>query len=285
MNLENGETERAASPSVDVTSRGGRKFLAWSVGDNYFLYGAASVVAFVAAWYFVAQAGLVSAVALPSPEAVGRAFVTVATEGYAGATLWYNLAVSLARLGVGFGAAVVIGVPLGLGMGVSTTLRQIIDPWIQFYRPVPPIAYLSLVIIWFGVGEGSKFVLLLLAGLAPIVVSTAAAVGAVRRERIEGARSLGVEGFALFRYVILPSCLPYILTSMRVAFGITFMTLIAAEMIATSSGVAQMMLTAAARLETAVVIVGLLVIGVTAILFDRILLAIHTKLTPWAGRA
>ena len=285
MRFVNDKTKPTASPSADDTSRRGRDFFAWSVGDNYFLYGAASVVAFVAAWYFVAHAGLVPAVALPSPAAVGRAFVMVATEGYAGATLWHNLAVSLARLGVGFGAAVVIGVPLGLAMGVSTTLRQIVDPWIQFYRPVPPIAYLSLVIIWFGVGEGSKFVLLVLAGLAPIVVSTAAAVAAVRRERIEGARSLGVEGFALFRYVIVPSCLPDILTSIRVAFGITFMTLIAAEMIATSSGVAQMMLTAAQTLATAVVIVGLLVIGVTAILLDRILLAVHARLAPWAGRA
>ena len=285
MTLENDGTRRTASSVANEPSPEKDGPVAGSLGDSSFLYGAASVLAFVAAWYFVTQAELVPAVVLPSPEAVGRAFVMVATDGYAGATIWHSLSVSLARLGAGFGAAVVIGVPLGLAMGVSATVRQIFNPWIQFYRPVPPIAYLSLVVIWFGVGEGSKFVLLFLAGLAPIVVSTAAAVGAVRRERIEGALSLGVDGFALFRHVILPSCLPDILISIRVAFGITYMTLIAAEMIATSSGVAQMMLTAAQTLATAVVIVGLLVIGVTAICFDRILLAVHAKLTPWAGRA
>lgn len=255
------------------------------VGDWLFLYSAGTVMAIFGLWYLAGVFHVFSPVILPSPGSVWREFLIVSTRGYAGSSLWTNLLVSMGRLMSGFIGAIVVGVPVGLGMGIDKRFKAVMDPIIEFYRPLPPLAYLSLIILWFGIGEFSKILLLGLAALPPILVSSASAVRSVRIERIQGARSLGMQGFSLFRFVILPSCLPEILTSIRVAFGVAYTTLVAAEMVAASSGIGWMVLHASQFLVSTVVIIGVIVMGITGVLFEIMFRALHSWLIPWEGRS
>ena len=249
------------------------------------IYSLVSVLAGFGAWQLLSQFGVFSPLVLPSPAAVWDSLLIVSTKGYAGSSLWTNLAVSLARLGTGFTVAIIVGVPLGLAMGSSGRINAIFYPFVEMYRPLPSLAYLGLLVIWFGIGEVSKIVLLALAGLPPIVLSAASAVRSVRVDRIEGARSLGLEGYTLFYHVVFPSCVPDIVTSIRVGFGFAYTTLVAAEMIGASSGIGWMVLNASTYVVSEVVIVGIIVIGVTGVAFDWALRALHKWLVPWAGRA
>ena len=249
------------------------------------IFSLVSVLAGFATWQLLSQSGWFSPLVLPSPVAVWDSLLVVSTKGYAGSSLWTNLAVSIARLATGFIVAIVIGVPLGLAMGSSRRINAIFYPFIEMYRPLPSLAYLGLLVIWFGIGEVSKIVLLALAALPPIVLSSAGAVRSVRVDRIEGARSLGLEGFSLFYHVVFPSCTPDILTSIRVGFGFAYTTLVAAEMIGASSGIGWMVLNASTYVVSEVVIVGIMVIGVTGVAFDGALRALQRWLVPWTGRA
>ena len=145
----------------------------------------------LAAWALTAWLGLVSPVFLPSPAAVAAKFVSVAVDGFVDSTLLEHLGVSLARVFAALLAALAVGVPVGIAIGASTVGRGIFDPLLEFLRPIPPLAYLPLIIIWFGIGEPSKVLVIAIAMIAPIALSTAAGVKGVSRERVNAARSLG----------------------------------------------------------------------------------------------
>ena len=238
----------------------------------------------LAAWFLVTKLGLFPPLLLPAPGAVWSDFVLIATRGYGGTSLWLNVAVSLERLALGFGAAAIVGVSLGLAMGVSKVAKGLFDPLIEFYRPLPALGYLSLLVIWFGIGDTSKLLVVGLGGLPAVVLTTAGAVRSIRRERLEGAKSLGLGSFQLFRYVIVPSCLPYILTGLRVGFAFSFTTLVSAEMIGSTSGLGWMVLDATEYLQTSTVIVDIVLMGMTGIAVDRGLVYLRRRLAPWAGR-
>src|SRR5581483_5229800 len=171
------------------------------------------------AWWAAAQFQWVKPLFLPSPLDVAAQFYNVAVEGFSNATLLQHIGASLTRIGVGFVFAAGIGVPLGLAMGSSRWVNGIFSPPIQLYWPVPPLAYLPLVIIWLGIGEAAKITLLALAMFAPIVISAQAGVRAVSPGRIQAAQSLGASKVQIFRHVILPSALPEILTGLRIGIG------------------------------------------------------------------
>lgn len=133
-------------------------------------------------------------------------------------------------------AAVVIGIPVGIAMGLSPTVRGILDPIIELYRPAPPLAYLPLMVIWFGIGENSKILLIYLAIFAPVAMSALAGVKSVQQVRIRAARSLGASRAQVLWFVILPGALPEILTGLRIGLGVGWSTLVAAELIAATRG-------------------------------------------------
>ena len=249
------------------------------------LLGFASVLGGLAVWAAVAAAGWVSPIVLPSPLEVISDCWSLLAAGYAGQSLWLNCAASLLRLTEGFGLAVLFGVPIGVAMGLSWVIQGLLDPLIEAYRPLPALSYYTLLILWLGIGESSKVAVLALAGLPPIVLAAVNAVKSVRRERIEGALSLGLSAPQLIRYVVLPSCLPALLSSMRVAFGFSYTTLVAAEMIASTSGLGWMVYRASQYAAASVVIVGLLIMGGTGILVDAALNRLQQKLVPWARHA
>ena len=237
------------------------------------------------AWYAIARFRLVSELFVPHPALVWQAFLDILTEGYRGETLLRHLADSLYRVVVGFLLAVVTAVPLGLAIGYSSRVRAIFDPLIEFYRPLPPLAYYTLLVIWLGIENESKIALLYLAAFPPLSVSAMAGVKGVTPERIQGARSLGAGRWQVFRYVIFPSCLPEIFTGMRVSIGFTYTTLVAAEMVAATSGVGWMVLDASKFLRSDVIFMDNIVMGITGIALDRIIRVVERRVVPWKGKA
>lgn len=247
------------------------------------LISAATLVALLVLWATAAHLKWISPVFLPGPAAVWEKFLAVSREGFVDATLLQHVTASLGRVFAALSATLLIGVPAGLAIGVSQVGRGILDPLVELLRPIPPLAYLPLVVIWFGIGEPSKVLVIFLAMLAPIALSTAAGVRLVRRERIEAARSLGAGEWQVLRYVIVPGALPAMLTGVRIALGAGWSTLVAAELIAASRGLGFMIQSAAQFLVTDVVIMGILVIAAIAFALEFLIRQLERALVPWAG--
>jgi taurine transport system permease protein len=237
------------------------------------------------AWYAIARYRVVSELFVPHPASVWEAFWEILTEGYRGGTLLTHLADSLYRVVTGFLLGVVTAVPLGLAIGYSSRVQAVFDPLIEFYRPLPPLAYYTLLVIWLGIENASKIALLYLAAFPPLSVAAMAGVRGVGQERIQGAQSLGATRWQVFRYVIFPSCLPDIFTGMRVSIGFTYTTLVAAEMVAATSGVGWMVLDASKFLRSDVIFVGNIVMGLTGIALDRVIRIVERRVVPWKGKA
>ena len=177
--------------------------------------------------------------------------------------------------------ATVLAVPLGIFMAINDYIRGLIDPFIEFYRPLPPLAYLPLVIIWFGIGELSKVILISLAIFAPIFLNTRAGVLSIPQERIRAALSLGASKFQIITKIIFPSALYDIFTGIRIGIGFGWTTLVAAEMVAADSGLGHMVLSASEFLVTEVVIIGIIIIGLIAILTDVVMRILTKKIIHW----
>ncbi|MGV2845530.1 taurine ABC transporter permease TauC [Aeromonas hydrophila] len=243
-----------------------------------------TLCALLALWWLVARLGLISPLFLPPPAQVLQQFATLAgPQGFMDATLWQHLAASLQRILIALIAAAFFGVTVGLAMGLSTTLRGMLDPLIELYRPVPPLAYLPLMVIWFGIGETSKVLLIYLAIFAPVAMATLAGVQGARQVRLQAARALGANRWQVLWYVIVPGALPDILTGLRIGLGVGWSTLVAAELIAATRGVGFMVQAAGEFLATDVVLAGILVIALIAFTLELGLRALQRRLTPWHG--
>ena len=228
-------------------------------------------------WWAVAALQLISPLFLPPPQQVLAKLLTIAgPQGFMDATLWQHLAASLTRILLALLAAVLIGIPVGIAMGLSPTVRGILDPIIELYRPVPPLAYLPLMVIWFGIGETSKILLVYLSVVA-------AGVKSAQQVRIRAAQSLGASRAQVLWFVILPGALPEILTGLRIGLGVGWSTLVAAELIAATRGLGFMVQSAGEFLATDVVLAGIAVIAIIAFLLELGLRALQRRLTPWHG--
>ncbi|MCP3323153.1 taurine transporter subunit [Aeromonas hydrophila] len=243
-----------------------------------------TLCALLALWWLVARLGLISPLFLPPPAQVLQQFATLAgPQGFMDATLWQHLAASLQRILIALAAATLCGVTVGLAMGLSPTLRGMLDPLIELYRPVPPLAYLPLMVIWFGIGETSKVLLIYLAIFAPVAMATLAGVQGAKQVRLRAARALGANRWQVLWYVIVPGALPDILTGLRIGLGVGWSTLVAAELIAATRGVGFMVQAAGEFLATDVVLAGILVIALIAFTLELGLRALQRHLTPWHG--
>lgn len=243
-----------------------------------------TVVALLLLWVVVTNAGWIKPLFLPSPQAVFGKFISVATEGFAGATLLEHTLTSLYRVFGAFALACLTAIPIGVMMGVSRVARGIFDPPIEFYRPLPPLAYLPMVIIWFGIGEFSKIYLIFLAIFAPLAIAARAGVRSVSIEQIHAAYSMGATRLQVIWYVIMKSALPEIFTGMRIGIGVGWTTLVASEMVAATRGLGFMVLNAAEFLASDVVIMGIIVIGLFAFAFDMAMRKLEKVLVPWKGK-
>lgn len=244
----------------------------------------ATLAVLLAVWWAVTALQLISPLFLPSPWQVLQKLLTIAgPQGFMDATLWQHLAASLTRIAIALILAAIVGVPVGIAMGLSPTVRGILDPLIELYRPVPPLAWLPLVIIWFGIGETPKILLIYLAIFAPVVMSTLAGVKSAQQVRIRAAQSLGASRAQVLWLVILPGALPEILTGLRIGLGVGWSTLVAAELIAATRGLGFMVQSAGEFLATDVVLAGIAVIAIIAFVLELGLRALQRHLTPWHG--
>jgi taurine transport system permease protein len=235
-------------------------------------------------WWLVTALGLVKPLFVPSPVAVAGKFVSIWQNGFTNTSFLDHVLISTFRVFGAFLLACAIGVPLGLAMGMSPVIRGIFDPPIEFYRPIPPLAYLPLMIIWFGIGETSKVLLIFLSVFAPVVLGARSGVKSAAIEQIHAAYSFGATRWQVMRHVIMPSAMPEILTAMRVGIGFGWTTLVAAEMVAATKGLGYMVLSASQFLQTSVVIMGIFVIAIIAFAFDMLMRFLERRLVPWKGK-
>ena len=235
-------------------------------------------------WLLVTEMGWVKPLFLPSPVAVWDKFVVAMTEGVSNSTLIQHTLASLGRVLGAFFLALVTAVPVGILMGVNRTVRGLFDPIIEFYRPLPPLAYLPLIIIWLGIGEFPKVFLIYLAIFAPMAIAARAGVRSVSTEQIHAAYAMGASRTQVISQVILKAALPEIFTGMRIGIGVGWTTLVAAEMVAAHRGLGFMVLNAAEYLASDTVIMGIIVIGVFAFAFDLLLRYLEKALIPWKGK-
>ncbi|MCJ2062219.1 ABC transporter permease subunit [Methylobacterium sp. J-088] len=245
----------------------------------------ATVLACLGLWAVATHIGWIKPLFLPPPEAVLSALGQAWNGDLDGAPLGIHVRDSLLRVLGAFGLATLLGIPAGLAMGTSRIARGILDPLIEFYRPLPPLAYLPLMIIWFGIGELSKVLLIVLACFAPVALATRSGVLSASADQINAARALGASRAQVLRYVVLPAALPEILIGLRIGMGVGWTTLVAAEMVAAQAGLGQLVLNASNFLRTDVVVMGILLIGLFATLFEVGLRQLERVLVPWKGKA
>lgn len=243
-----------------------------------------TVIVLFALWFLVTNMGWVKPLFLPSPQAVLQQFYEYLTGQANDKPLWQHFMASMLRVFSAFALACVTAIPVGIAMGMSRVARGIFDPPLEFYRPLPPLAYLPLIIIWFGIDEVPKVLLIFLSCFAPLALAARSGMRSASQEQINAAYSMGASYMQVIRHVILPSALPDILVGMRIAIGFGWTTLVAAEMVAANMGLGQMVLNASNFLRTDIVIMGIIVIGVVAYLFDLLMRWLERRLVPWKGR-
>jgi taurine transport system permease protein len=277
-------TQIAASRPTLTAKRATSRHRALGEGSTLAISLASAALLF-AAWWIATHSGWIKPLFLPKPEAIWSAFVQSTTGDLDEHTLATHFLASIARVFAAFALAVALGVPAGLAMGVSRIARGVLDPPIEFYRPLPPLAYLPLMVIWFGIGETSKIILLFLAIFAPVALAARAGVKSVSQEQIQAARSMGASDRQVILHVVLPGALPEILVGMRIGMGVGWTTLVAAEMVAADAGLGKMVFNAANFLRTDVVVLGTIVIGVVAYAFEALMRFIERRAAPWKGKA
>ncbi len=221
---------------------------------------------------------------LPSPEAVWSRSIEIVKDGFRNFTLLEHLGYSLFRVVVGFMLGALVGIPLGYAMGLSDWFRGWFDPIVEFMRPVPPLALIPLVIIWAGIGEAGKIILLFLAALWIMAIAARSGVSGVKISKVHAAYSLGASKWQIMRYVIIPNSLPEIFTGARVAMGVCWGTVVAAELVAAEQGAGMMIMTASKFQNTDIVIMGIILIGVIGFGIDMLMRWAERILVPWKGK-
>jgi len=224
------------------------------------------------------------AIWLPPPEQVWGKLTTIARDGFSNFTLGQHLGYSLFRVIVGFFLGALVGIPLGYAMGLSDWFRGWFDPIVEFMRPVPPLALIPLVIIWAGIGEVGKIILLFLAALWIMAIGARSGVSGVRISKVHAAYSLGASKWQIMRHVIVPNSLPEIFTAARVAMGVCWGTVVAAELVAAQMGAGMMIMTASKFQNTDIVIMGIILIGVIGFTIDMLMRWAERVLVPWKGK-
>ena len=230
-------------------------------------------------WYAVRASGWISPALVPAPHAVGRKLVELA-QGRLPLDVW----MSTQRVLVGVTLGIVLAVPVGFCLGWYKSLRSFIDPVINFFRALPPIALIPLVIVYFGIGEAAKTVILVYAAFFAGVIVMVEGIGQIGPIYVRVARTLGATDAEIFRKVIVPLTVPHILTAVRVALGVAWATLVASELIAAQQGLGALIQNASSFFQLDVIYVGIVCIGFIALAMDVALRAATKRLVAWQDR-
>jgi len=238
---------------------------------------AALPIGIILLWQALNAAGLVQPLLLPPPTQVAEATWSMLKDG----SLLKHLLASMARVLEGFGVAALIAIPLGVSIGLSKTAGRITDITLQVVKPIPPIAWIPLAILWFGIGEASKVYIIVLGALFPILVNTVDGIRQTEGRFVELAQVLEVSRIRFITKVVIPGALPSIMTGLRLGLGLAWVCVVAAELIAAEKGVGYLIMDARQLSEPDVVIMGMLVIGVVGKLMDSALRWIEGLFVRW----
>ncbi|MEY2334703.1 ABC transporter permease [Acidithiobacillus ferrianus] len=241
-----------------------------------------SVLVLVLVWQIVVTTRLIPSDILPSPIIILDTLYKYSFNRYAGYTLWENLGVSLVRIYTSFLAAVISGVIIGIAMGISNIINKIISPFVEFFRPLPPLAYLPYMIVVLGIGETEKVVLIYLSMLAPVIIASRSGALSVPRESIHMAYSMGANKWQILTKVILRYSLPYIVSGIRIALGFGWVTLVAAEMIGANRGIGHMIFYAGDFVQMNIVMTGIILLGVSAMVGDYVIRHATRTFISWS---
>jgi len=228
-------------------------------------YPAASVLVFVAVWQFVASR-FIDPFFLPSPVSVGRGAVELLADG----TLLQAVLSSLARIMSGWLLGSAIAIPIGLAIGVSRVLQSVVDPFVHFFRFIPAIALVTLFIVWFGIGEASKILLIAYSTSFLVIISIASGVGSLSKDKLDAARCLGASPVQVFRHVVIPATVPAIYVGMRLSLAASFLVIVAAEMLAADSGLGALIWTSRLYFRIDWMFTGIVTLGLLGLAVDRL---------------
>jgi NitT/TauT family transport system permease protein len=241
------------------------------------LPGIAIILLLLAAWWIIVIA--THSVIFPTPGQVVTGVVELIRDG----TLWLHIGASLGRVAAGFLLAVAVGVPLGLWMGWVRGAHDTLNPLFQILRPISPIAWIPIAILWFGVGNASPVYLIFISSVFPMVVQTVAGVHTIEKRYLRAAENFGVSRYTLFTQVVIPAVLPQIIVGMRIGLGVAWLVVVAAEMIALRSGLGYLIIdsrNAGNRYD--LVIAGMIIIGLIGLLLDGLMRLLEgLKIVRW----
>jgi NitT/TauT family transport system permease protein len=232
--------------------------------ENTYVCYLLSFLIFLAAWYYLSTK--TTPLFFPSPFLVLHAFKEMIRDG----SIWGHIEISLVRILIGWSIGCALGIPIGLLMGDIRFINNMLHPYIQFFRFVPPISFVTLSLIWFGMGETSKVILIVYTAIFIVTVNTIAGVMSVNPIHQQAARCLGANRFNIFMRVILPSTIPFLLTGMRLAMGNSFMTIVSAEMIAAEKGLGFLIFTSRLFMQTERIFVGIVALGILGFAVDAV---------------
>ncbi len=247
-------------------------------------YSILIVCGLIALWVLSSRLGLVEPFYWPTVGGTIERIGLLVSEGFRNVSLWEHIGISVFRVisGVLLGAAV--GIPLGFAMGLSSTARGLFDPIVEFMRPIPPLALIPLIILWFGIDETAKIFLLFLASLFIMTIAARSGVSSVRISKVHAAYSLGASKPQILRHVILPNALPEIFTGLRTSMGVCWGTVVAAELVAADKGIGSMIMIAKNFLQTDTVVIGIIIIGIIGYAIEIFMRYLERWLIPWKGK-
>ncbi len=248
------------------------------------VYSIGAVIALCAVWAAVTMTGLVGPSYLPTPQAMFSEFVTLLEDGYKGKSLWAHIEVSLMRTLVGFAIGCAVGIPLGLLSGYSKKVGAMFSPVMAFVRPIPPIAFIPMAVLYFGLGETGKIVLILFTAFNYAFVNAHAGAASVPMAYYRAAQSIGLTSRQIFVRIVIPAAVPQIFTGLKVAMALSWAVVVAAELVGAQAGLGFMISDAALLFRIPVVFIGIALIGVIGLVLNAILSGSEDKLVHWKGR-
>ncbi len=261
--------------------RWGERILDLLYEEKVFL-SLSSLVGFILLWHVLTDIlGLFPALVLPSPEKVFFTLYEKITVPVGQEKLFGHLGVSLVRILAGVGIALSLAVPLGILMGWYEDLDSVTAPIVEILRPIPPIAWIPLAILWFGIGLGSKVFIIAIGAFFPALINTYIGVKFVDVLLIKAAKTLGAKDRDILREVVLPASIPLIVAGIRISIGVGMMCLVAAELVAASSGLGYLIMLGGDDLKPELSIMGMILIGFLGLVADRIILAVERKVIYW----
>jgi NitT/TauT family transport system permease protein len=278
MSSANLELQSAPKPPSGELSASGRKQV------PNIVYSVGAIVLLLVVWYLVSHSSFIKPGYIPTPEELGKTFVELVRDGYQGKPLWEHIGISLFRTLTGFLLGVVVGVPIGLLSGYSRRAGAMISPIMAFIRPIPPIAFIPMAVLYFGLGEVGKIVLIFFVSFNYVQANAQAGAASFPIAYRRASASLGLTPMQTFTRIVMPGALLQIFTGLKVALALSWAVVVAAELVGAQSGLGFMISDAALLFRIPVVYIGVALIGAIGLLLNFTLNIVEGRIVHWKGR-